>query len=178
MTAPAPTGATGGPDPAAVGDPTPPSGRRGGLVAVVVVLAVVALAAVLVASRRAAPGDIDLSDARAGESTGQAAAVYVDLRPTADDTLTGASSPAAVEVSLHEAEVTDGLAIMELTDAMALPGGETTELRPGGSHLMLENLREPLEPGDRIEVTLEFDRAGERTIEVPVVGLAQLMEQP
>jgi copper(I)-binding protein len=148
------------------------------MVIAAVVVAMVVAGAALVASRDGAPGEITVSDARAGESKGQAAAVYLALAASADDTLVAASSPAAAEVSLHQAAVEDGLTTMELAEDLPLPAGETTELRPGGSHLMLENLRAPLEPGDRIEVTLEFDRAGDRTVEVPVVGLAELVEGP
>jgi hypothetical protein len=162
------------------GDHGPRQRPPGALVAVVVVLAAVGVAALSLVALRADGADgVTVDRVRAGQSTGQAAAVYLELTPDGgDDSLVGASSPVARRVSLHEAEVTDGLTTMRVTDRIPVRDGDTTALEPGGSHLMLEVLDEPLEPDDRFELTLEFARSGTRTVEVTVVPLADLLEEP
>jgi len=49
-----------------------------------------------------------------------------------------------------------------------VPAG-TTELRPGGGHLMLQQLSGPLQPGDELEMRLTFERAGPIDVDVAVV---------
>ena len=69
-------------------------------------------------------------------------------------------------------------------ESVELPGGDgyewrwvsEAELAPGGYHVMLMNLVEPLEVGDTVHVTLEFERAGEVMIAAPVTDGAGAME--
>lgn len=63
----------------------------------------------------------------------------------------------------------DGAMTMrELTDGLELPAGETIALEPGGYHIMLLDLVEPLVEGDSFELTLSFETAGEVTVTVDV----------
>ena len=50
---------------------------------------------------------------------------------------------------------------MEEVDRVEIPAGGSVTLEPGGHHIMLMDLVEPIEPGDTIPVTLELERAGE-----------------
>lgn len=49
-----------------------------------------------------------------------------------------------------------------------LPAGKAVELKPGGYHIMLMELVEPLKVGDTIEITLTFEKAGEKTVTAEV----------
>ena len=49
-----------------------------------------------------------------------------------------------------------------------LPAGEDAVLEPGGLHVMLIGLNDPLRAGERFELTLVFDDASEKTVEVDV----------
>ncbi len=62
--------------------------------------------------------------------------------------------------------------MQEMEGGLPLVGGETVSLEPGGYHVMLIDLVEPLEIGDEIDVTLEFAEAGETTISVEVTETA------
>jgi copper(I)-binding protein len=52
--------------------------------------------------------------------------------------------------------------------SIELPAGEMVELKPGGYHIMLIDLVAPLEVGDEIELTLTFEKAGDRTVTAEV----------
>ncbi|MDJ0769060.1 MAG: copper chaperone PCu(A)C [Ilumatobacter sp.] len=62
--------------------------------------------------------------------------------------------------------------MQEMTDGLPLTADETVSLEPGGYHVMLIDLVEPLELGDEIELTLEFAEAGETTLTVEVAETA------
>jgi copper(I)-binding protein len=57
---------------------------------------------------------------------------------------------------------------MRPVDAIELPAGEAVALEPGGYHIMLLDLVEPLKAGETVEVTLTFEEAGERTVTAEV----------
>ena len=60
----------------------------------------------------------------------------------------------------------------ELADGLALPGGETVSLEPGGYHVMLLDLVDPLEIGETFDVTLDFADADSLTVTVTVAETA------
>ena len=53
-------------------------------------------------------------------------------------------------------------------DYMELPAGGSLELKPGGKHIMLIGLHEMLEVGQTAMVVLEFEKAGEMTVEAEI----------
>lgn len=59
---------------------------------------------------------------------------------------------------------------------MAVEPGET-EFSPGSGHVMLSGLPEPLVPGDTVALTLEFERSGERTVDVEVVDWDEAVDR-
>ncbi len=89
-----------------------------------------------------------------------------------DDRLVGVQSPAAERVELHGHEHGgDGVVRMRPVESIALGGGETVALAPGGMHVMLIGLAERLAEGDRIPLTLIFERAGPLEVEVQVEAI-------
>jgi copper(I)-binding protein len=77
------------------------------------------------------------------------------------DRLVSATSPVARTVELHT-HVRDGEVMrMRPVAGIPVPPGETVELRPGGQHLMLIGLTEPLRQGTEVPLTLRFERTGE-----------------
>lgn len=83
-----------------------------------------------------------------------------------------ATSDAAADVQIHENRVEGATASMQPLDGLDIPAGGNVELKPGGLHLMLLGLREPLEPGEKVNITIEFQVAGTLALEVPVRALA------
>lgn len=84
------------------------------------------------------------------------------------DRMVGASSPAAAVVELHTHLMEGGVAKMRAVPAIDLPAGGRVELKPGGMHLMLINLKAPLKAGETIPLTLRFEKAGAIEVKVPV----------
>jgi periplasmic copper chaperone A len=90
--------------------------------------------------------------------------------------LVGASTPAAGEAEVHEMKMDGDVMKMRPVQALDLPAGRTVELKPGGYHLMLTDLRQALKPGTKVPLTLVFrDSTGadrKLQLEVPVATMA------
>lgn len=87
-------------------------------------------------------------------------AAFGTLYNGTDDTIhvTAVSSPASEHVELHET-VTDanrGTTMQEVPDGFTIDPGESLLLEPGGDHIMLMGVNEPLLAGNEVEITLEF----------------------
>jgi copper(I)-binding protein len=89
--------------------------------------------------------------------------------------LVGASTPAAGQAEVHEMKMDGDVMKMRPVQALDLPAGRTVELKPGGYHLMLTDLKEALKPGTKVPLTLVFrDAAGAEhklQLQVPVATL-------
>lgn len=101
---------------------------------------------------------------------GGTGAVYVTLSNTGaqPDSLVSASSDAAQTVELHEVKNEGGVMKMRPVSTIPIPANGKTELKPGGYHIMLLGLTHDLKAGDRIPVTLKFERGGELRVEASV----------
>ncbi len=78
-------------------------------------------------------------------------------------------SPTKVQV--HEMAMKDGVMTMRpLEKGVTIEPGKTVKLAPGGYHLMLFDLKSPLKQGDKLPVTLEFEKAGKVKISLEVEG--------
>jgi copper(I)-binding protein len=97
-------------------------------------------------------------------------AVYVTLRNggSSPDVLLGATSDAAEHVELHETIRDGDVMRMRPVAKLEIPAGAALEMKPGGLHIMLINLKRELRPGDRVPVTLTFEHAGPVSLEVQV----------
>jgi copper(I)-binding protein len=85
------------------------------------------------------------------------------------DRLLGAQC-AAGDATLHETRENDGRVVMRRAlGGLEVPARGELRLEPGGAHVMLTGLDHPLAAGERVHVTLEFERAGRVALEVPVV---------
>ena len=102
-----------------------------------------------------------------GARTG-AAYFAIENRGRAPDRLIAARTDAAERAELH-ATIREGDVVrMRAVAAVAVAGGATVKLQRGGLHLMLVNLRQPLREGDRVGLTLVFEKAGEVAVVVNV----------
>ena len=59
----------------------------------------------------------------------------------------------------------------EIEGGLAIPPGATVALAPGGIHLMMMGLKEPLKQGERVPVTLVFEKAGSIDVELAVTAM-------
>lgn len=71
--------------------------------------------------------------------------------------LEGATTAVTEHASIHRTRAVDGVMRMEAVEGgLDIPAGETIRFQPGGYHLMLMNLGEPLVEGGKFPVTLHF----------------------
>jgi copper(I)-binding protein len=91
---------------------------------------------------------------------------------TAPDRLIGGTSEIAGRFEVHSMVMEQGVAKMRpVQGGLEIKPGETVELRPGSLHIMLMGLKRPLEKGQKVKGTLEFERAGKLEIEYAVEAL-------
>ena len=110
---------------------------------------------------------------RATAPGAQVAGGYMTVRNAgAADKLIAASSPVAAKVELHIHVNDNGVMKMrEVPGGYEIPAKGSFELKPGGAHLMFMDLKAPLKEGDKVPVTLKFEKAGEVKAEFRVGGM-------
>ena len=90
--------------------------------------------------------------------------------------LIGVSSPVAGVAEVHEMKMDGDVMKMRAMPVLELPAGRTVELKPGGYHLMLMDLKQSLTVGSTVPVTLMFSdgKGAEKRVEVnlPVAAAA------
>jgi periplasmic copper chaperone A len=128
-------------------------------------LASAALCAALVGPLLAAPADQNPVTVPAAWSraamAGRTGVVYLTINDTgAPDRLTGVSSPVATTAALHESFDDHGVMKMRPVAGLAVQPDKPVKLAPGGYHIMLEGLKQPLQAGQTFPVTLTFANAG------------------
>jgi copper(I)-binding protein len=125
-----------------------------------------------IASAHAQTGTIAVQDAWARATLGQArnGAAYLSLSAIGPgtDRLISASSTAAAKTELHNHVMVGNVAQMRPVDAIEVAPGSPTLLQPGGLHIMLIDLKAPLQAGTSFPVTLTFEKAGTVTVQVAV----------
>lgn len=125
-------------------------------------------------------GAIIVQDAMANAvplAGGNGAIYFTVMNGTAQaDRLVAVESDVAAATTLHESINDNNVVRMEARpDGFALPAGGMVELAPGGKHVMLMNLKQPLVEGEQITVTLRFEHATPISITVPILGLGSNM---
>ena len=118
---------------------------------------------------------LDHAWARATPAGAKVAGGYltVENKGATPDKLMGGTSRAAGKVEVHETAMNNGVATMRpVKEGLSIPPGQSVTLAPGGYHLMMTELKGPLKKGDKLVITLVFEKAGEvkATFDVQGVG--------
>ena len=94
----------------------------------------------------------------------KATGLFASITSAKGGKLVSASSPVAGVVEIHEMAMEGNLMKMRaLPSGLDLPAGKAVALKPGGYHVMLMELRQPLKEGETVPVTLNFeDKAGRK----------------
>lgn len=127
---------------------------------------------------------VDVRDAwaRATVPGQKATGVYMKLTARESVRLVGVSSPVAGVGEVHQMKLEDGVMMMRPMDALELPAGKTVELRPGGYHMMLLDLKAPLAKDGTVPLTLTFrdakGRQNQLELQVPVAQTAPGAQAP
>jgi periplasmic copper chaperone A len=129
-------------------------------------------AALLLASCKPASAppavSVDGAWARATVPGQMGSAAYFTIRNAGgDDKLLSVTSPMA-GASLHSTSLDNGVMRMRPLAALDIPAKGTVELKPGGTHVMLMGLKQPLQAGTTLELDLKFEKSGERRVDAQV----------
>ena len=96
----------------------------------------------------------------------------IENKGTAPDRLIGSSADIAGSVQVHEMSMDKGVMKMRpLENGLAIEPGKTVKLTPGGYHLMMMDLKSPIKKGDKLPLTLEFEKAGKVQVSLDVEGV-------
>ena len=120
----------------------------------------------LLATPALAQIEIENAWARATPPGAETAAGYMTIRnqSSSPDHLIRAASPLAARVEMH-VHIHDGDVMrMRQVKGYDIPANGSLELKSGGAHLMFVDIQRPFKEGEKIPVTLRFERAGERKV--------------
>ena len=102
--------------------------------------------------------DVTVSDfwVRATAPGQQVAAAFMTLRAGKTAALVGAQSPACEAIQLHSMSAQGGVMRMREVAEIGLPAGIAVKLEPGGYHMMLTGLKQPIGPGNSLPIELKL----------------------
>ena len=136
-----------------------------------VVVAVAVLLAVFVLMRGSSSGgtpQLRVSDVYASETAGASSSLYMTVDNSGGgDALVGAVVSGVGKVSIHNAD-------MAQQAELSVKGHRVTTLRPGGDHIMLDNLTSPLTPGQQLGVRLLFKKSAPVDVTADVLSYDQI----
>jgi len=127
------------------------------------------------AAADAAPVQVENAWARATVAGQQASGAFMRITAREALRLTGAETPLAGSSEIHEMKMEGEVMRMRAIEALELPAGQAVDLKPGGHHVMLMQLKESLQEGAEIPLTLIFRNAqgseSRLRLQVPVRAL-------
>jgi copper(I)-binding protein len=150
-----------------------------GIAAFVAILAAQFLAQFAAIAARAADydvGSIHISQpwARATPKGASAGAAYMTItnKGTTPDRVSCVSSDASAQCQIHSMTMEDGVMKMRPVEGgLEIKPGETVTLKPASFHMMLVDLKHPLEQGQMVKATLKFDNAGTVDVDYPIAAI-------
>lgn len=108
----------------------------------------------------------------------KATGAFMKLQSAQDAKLISAKSVVAGVVEVHEMAMDAGVMKMRAVDGLALPMGKAVDLKPGGYHVMLMDLKSQLKEGDAVPLTLTFETKDGKRQTMEVKATARNMSTP
>ena len=135
------------------------------------------LAMVLTAGAQAQPVEVKNAWVRATVQGQKATGAFMQITAPAATTLVAVTTPVAGVAEVHEMKMDgDVMRMRPLAKGLELPAGKAVQLKPGGYHLMLMDLKLPLQKDTTIPITLTLqDSKGAQStqdLRVPVLNAA------
>ncbi len=131
--------------------------------------AVAALAIALTANaQRGADVDVKSAWARPTVAGQMGTGAFMHLTSKDGARLLSASSEVAGVVEIHEMAMDGNVMRMRPIRTLDLPPGSTVELKPGGHHMMLMDLKRPLATGEKIKVELRLETRDKKLVTQPI----------
>lgn len=107
-----------------------------------------------------------------------ATGLFVQIRSAQGGRLVGVSSAAAAAAEIHEMTMDGNVMKMRAIAGIDLPAGRVVELKPGGHHIMLMGLKQPLKTGDVVPVSLVIEGPNKTRETVEVKALVRPLGMP
>lgn len=102
-----------------------------------------------------------------------ATGAFMQITSPVDATLVDVQSSAAGIVEIHEMKLVNNVMKMRAVEQVALPAGKPVELKPGGYHVMLMDLKAPVKAGGSIPLTLVFEGKDKKRFTMEVTASAR-----
>ena len=118
--------------------------------------------------------EIDSPWSRAVPKGAKVAAGYMKIKNTGSepDRLVGGSTPVAGGFMVHEMSMDNGVMKMRpLPSGLEIKPGETVELKPSSFHIMMTDLKQPIQQGKSFKATLMFEKAGNVDVDFAVAAV-------
>ena len=100
-------------------------------------------------------------------------AAYMHIKSATALRLIKAESPLAGIAELHSMNMKDGVMEMKAEDAFVVPAGKAIELKPGGKHIMLMKIKQSINAGDKVPLTLTFEAPDKKLVVVKLDATAR-----
>ena len=128
----------------------------------------------------AAQAQVTVKDAwvRATVVQQKATGAFMQLQSSQDAKLISAQSPVAGVVEVHEMTMDGGVMKMRAVPSLALPAGKTVDLKPGGYHVMLMDLKGQVKDGDTVLVTLVVEGKDGKRQNIEIKAAARMAAAP
>jgi periplasmic copper chaperone A len=138
------------------------------------VIGLLSSAAVQAAEVKAGDLVIDQAWSRATPGGAKVAGGYLTIenKGSAADRLVSATADVSGKVEIHEMSMDGGVMKMRMLEkGLPIEPGKTVKLAPGGYHIMFQELKAPLKEGEKVPVTLQFEKAGKVQVTFDVQGV-------
>jgi copper(I)-binding protein len=119
---------------------------------------------------------------RATVPAAQATGAFMELVSAQDARLVEVRTPAAGIVEIHQMSMQGDRMMMSAVDGIDLPAGKTVALASGGYHIMMMDLKRQMKAGDKVPMTLVFQKKDKKRetveVQVPVKPLSYVAPKP
>ena len=105
-------------------------------------------------------------------------AAYMHIKSTKSVKLLKVESAIAGMVEIHSMKMEGGVMEMNAVDAVDIPANQAVELKPGGFHVMLMNVKRPISDGDKVPLTLTFEGADKKPFKINIEAIGQAKAKP
>jgi periplasmic copper chaperone A len=114
--------------------------------------------------------------ARATPKGAMTGAAYMTLlnNGASAERLVGATTPVADKVQFHQASEENGVSRMREVPSVDLEPGAKVSFKPGDMHMMIVGLKQPLVQGQTLSLALQFEKAGNVEVTVPIQGIGAM----
>ena len=125
----------------------------------------------LAATACAQSAPLQVKDVWARDTVGSTAnaAIFMAITSPTADRLVAASTPVAKKTDLMTMAGGSGAMEMKYVQGIDIPANKPVSLNPGGLHVWLADLNQPLKAGQTFPITLTFEKAGERQVVVTII---------